>query len=150
MKSTSTTSEPPNTSNLIWPLRMKKFPSKLTKGESYAVRTPGFKFKPLYKFGYIISTPWPWSTITLFTLYPHIRKVTTKASSCGWMIPILSSFKKLSASRISTLALFGSELESSTSCRAIDITLEGWEPILPGAAKMTLIVPNGGLKEAFP
>ena len=41
------------------------------------------------------------------------------------MVPILSSSKKLSAGRISTLAFFGSELESSIGSRATNITLEG-------------------------
>ena len=30
--------------------------------------------------------------------------------------------------------------------RAIDITLDGHDPVLLGAAKMTLIVPKGGLE----
>ena len=66
------------------------------------------------------------------------------------MVPILSLFEKLSAGQISTLALFGSELKSSADSRATYITLEGWEPVLPSATKITLIVPNGGLEEAFP
>ena len=31
--------------------------------------------------------------------------------------------------------------------RAMDITLDGQDHVLPGAAKMTLIVPKGGLEE---
>ena len=65
------------------------------------------------------------------------------------MVPILSSSQKLNTGRISTLALFDSELELSADSRATDTTLEGWEPILLSAANMTLIVPNGGLEEAF-
>ena len=34
--------------------------------------------------------------------------------------------------------------------RAMDITLDERDPILPGAAKMTLIVPNRGLEETSP
>ena len=64
------------------------------------------------------------------------------------MVSILSSSKKLSAGWISILALLGSRLLSSVDSRAIDITLKGQEPVLPGAAKMTLIVPRGGLEEA--
>ena len=30
--------------------------------------------------------------------------------------------------------------------RATDIILDGYDPVLPGAAKITLIVPNGGLE----
>ena len=66
------------------------------------------------------------------------------------MVPILSSFEKLSANQISILALFGSELESLADNRVTDITLEGWEPVLSSVVKMTLIVPNGDLEEAFP
>ena len=66
------------------------------------------------------------------------------------MVPILFSSEKLNDGRISILAFFDSELESSVSSRAIDITLEGWELVLPEAVKMTLIVPKGGLEEAFP
>ena len=65
------------------------------------------------------------------------------------MVPILSSSEKLSVGRISTLALFDSKLESSAGSRATNITLEGWELVLLGAAKMTLIVPNRGFEEAF-
>ena len=43
------------------------------------------------------------------------------------------------------LALFDSLESSSGYRRATDITLEGHDPVLPGAAKMTLIVPRGGL-----
>ena len=75
--------------------------------------------------------------------------MTTKASSYGYMVPTFSSSEKLSAGRTSTLALFGSGLESSMGGRAIDITMEGYELVLPEAAKMTLIVPKGGLEEAF-
>mgnify|MGYP006869244898 CR=1 FL=1 len=63
------------------------------------------------------------------------------------MVSILSSAKKPRTSGASSLALFGFELLSSVSNRATDITLEGQEPILPEATKMTLIVPRRGLKE---
>ena len=66
------------------------------------------------------------------------------------MVPLLSSSKKLNAGQISTLALFNSELESSADNQATEITLEGWESVLPSAAKMTLIVHNEGLEEVFP
>ena len=50
------------------------------------------------------------------------------------MVPILSLSEKLNAGRISTLALFGSELESSAAIRATNITSEGREPVLSGVA----------------
>ena len=63
------------------------------------------------------------------------------------MVPILSSFEKLSAGWISTLALFGFELESLADSRATNITLKGQEPVLPRAAKITFIIPKRGLEE---
>ena len=45
------------------------------------------------------------------------------------------------------MGLFGSGPESSAGSRAADITLEGHELVLPGAAKITFIVLMGGLKE---
>ena len=46
----------------------------------------------------------------------------------------------------SSLALFDSWQVSSGSRRATVITLDGHDPVLPGAAKITLIVPRGGLE----
>ena len=66
------------------------------------------------------------------------------------MVPIFSLSKKLNAGRVSTLALFGLELESSAGGRATYITLEGWELFLPRVVKMKLIMPKRGLEEAFP
>ena len=47
----------------------------------------------------------------------------------------------------SSLALFGSWQVSLEGRRATDITLDGHDPVLPGTAKITLIVPRGVLKE---
>ena len=74
--------------------------------------------------------------------------MTTKSSSWGYMVPILSLSEKLSANWIPTLALFGFGLVSSVDSQATNITLEGQELVLPRAAKMTFIVPKGGLEEA--
>ena len=63
------------------------------------------------------------------------------------MVPILSSSEKLNAGWISILALFGSRLLSSANSRATNFTLEGQESVFPKVAKMTLIVPRGGLEE---
>ena len=49
----------------------------------------------------------------------------------------------------STLALFGFELMPSKDRRATDITLDGHDFVLPGAAKITLIVPKGVLKDSL-
>ena len=46
----------------------------------------------------------------------------------------------------SGLAFFGSRLVSLEGRQATDITLDGHDPVLPGAAKITLIVPRGGLE----
>jgi len=83
-------------------------------------------------------------------LYPHILSMITKASSYGCMVPTLSSSKKLNAGQTSILALFGTRLTSSASGQTTNITLEGYEPVFPRAAKMTLMVPKGGLEEVFP
>ena len=66
------------------------------------------------------------------------------------MVPCLSAFEKLSTRGTFVLALFGIELESSSERQDTDITLEGQDPVLPGAAKMTFMVPRGGLGAAFP
>ena len=47
---------------------------------------------------------------------------------------------------MSILALFSPELESLAGSRAMDITLDGEDPVLPRVAKMTLIIPRGGLE----
>ena len=65
------------------------------------------------------------------------------------MVPILSLSEKLNAGQTSNLALFDIGLTSSTNGRATDITLGGCELVLPRAAKMMLMVPKGGLEEAF-
>ena len=147
MKSTSTTSEPAYTGSLIWLFGTTTFPSKPNKGESLPVKSSGFKFSPLYKSGYLISASFPWTNNTLFTLYPPILRVTTSASLHGYRVPTLSLSKKLNAGQTSILALFSSRLESSVSGGATNITLEGWELVLPGAARMTLIMPKGGLED---
>ena len=64
------------------------------------------------------------------------------------MVLILSPFENPRTSWISILVLFGFELVSSVGNRVTYITLEGQEPVLPGATKMTFIVPHGGLEES--
>ena len=66
------------------------------------------------------------------------------------MVPYLSASEKLNTNGTFILALFGIELESSSERQDNDITLEGQDPVLPGAAKMTFMVPRGGLGAAFP
>jgi len=75
--------------------------------------------------------------------------MTTKTSSCSYIVPILSSSEKLNADWILTLALFDSELGSSANSRATNNTLKGQESVLLRAAKMTFILPKGGLEESF-
>ena len=64
------------------------------------------------------------------------------------MVPTLSSSEKLNAGWMFTLALFGFGLMSSADSRATNITLKEQELVLPKAAKMTFIIPKGGLEEA--
>jgi len=75
-------------------------------------------------------------------------RVTIKASSCGYRVPTLSSSEKLKAGRTSILPLLGSRVKFFANDRAIDITLNGWKPVLPRAARISLIVPKGDLEEA--
>ena len=148
MSPRSLTSELVYMGSLIWPLGETVFPSKLTRGESYVVKSSGFRFDPLYRLGYITSTALPWSTSTLFTSYPPILSVTTRASSWDWMVPILSPSENPSTGEAHFLAFLDSQLSSSVESWATDITLERQEPVLPRAVRMTFIVPMGGLKEA--
>ena len=64
------------------------------------------------------------------------------------MVSALSSFEKLSASWTFYLALFSPGLAPLVANRAIDITLDGREPVHLKVARMTFIVPKGGLEEA--
>ena len=148
MKSTSTISESVCMANLIQHLGMTIFPLKLTRGESQAIRFSGFKFSPFYRLVYIISTALPQSTSTLFTSYPPILRVITRALSWGWMVPILSSSENSRTRWISIFALFGYKLESSIGSQTMDIILDGNDPVLPRVVKMTLIVPRRGLERA--
>ena len=66
------------------------------------------------------------------------------------MVPYLFASEKLNTSGTFILTLFGIELESSSEQQDTDIILEGQDPILPGTANMTFMVPRGGLGVAFP
>ena len=91
-----------------------------------------------------------WSIITLLTSYPPILSVTTKASSWGYMVPTLSSSEKPKTNGMSILTLLDIDLYSPAGDRDTNSTLEGQDPVLPGAAKITFIVPKGNLEEASP
>ena len=129
---------------------MTVLPLNPTRGESYLLRSLGFKFSPWYRFGYIISPPFPWSTNTLFTSYPLMQRVTTRASSRGWKVPILSSLEKTKVGCIFVLPLLDSQTCSSRSgLDAMDMILEEGPTSQLRVAKMTLIVPNDGRETAF-
>ena len=83
MKSTSTTSESVCMGSLIYPLGVTVFPSKLTKGESYAVKSLSFRFSPLYRSGYITFIALPWFTNTLFTSNPSNPKCNYQSIIMG-------------------------------------------------------------------
>ena len=87
MKFTSTSFPSVTIERFICPLGITTFPLNPTSGVSYLLKSFGFNPSPLYRLRYMISIPLPWSIITLFTKNPPIRKVTTKASSCGWDVP---------------------------------------------------------------
>ena len=63
-------------------------------------------------------------------------------------VPTLSSSEKLKAGQTSILLLLESGIRISANGRSIDITLDGWEPVLPGVVRITLIIPKSGLEEA--
>ena len=67
----------------ICPLGATTLPSNPTNSVSYFNRSQFFNLSPLNRFGYIISAPLPWSTITLLTKKPLIQAVITNAPSCG-------------------------------------------------------------------
>ena len=66
------------------------------------------------------------------------------------MVPTLSSSEKPNTNGMPILALLGIELDSSAGQRDTDITLEGQDPVLPEAAKITFVVPKESLKEESP
>ena len=66
------------------------------------------------------------------------------------MVPCLFASEKLNTSGTFILTRFGIELESSSEQRDTNIILEGQDPVFPGAANMTFMVPKGGLDVAFP
>ena len=66
------------------------------------------------------------------------------------MVPYLFASEKLNTSATFILARFGIELDSSSKQQNTDIILEGQDPVLPGAANMTFMVPRGGFGAAFP
>ena len=66
------------------------------------------------------------------------------------MVPCLSTSEKLNTNGTFILTLFGIELESSSEQQDIDIILEGQDPVLPRAAKITFMMPREGLGAAFP
>ena len=69
--------------------------------------------------------------------------VTTKASSCGWNVPSLSSSEKPKVGVTPTLAFLDAQLPSS-ELRPIttDITLEQVPASPLGLANIILIMPN--------
>ena len=69
-------------------------PSNPIRGISYLERSSFFKPSPLNRSRYITLATLPWSINTLFTMKSFIRAVTTKASSCGWIVPSRSSSLK--------------------------------------------------------
>ena len=63
------------------------------------------------------------------------------------MVPTLYLSEKLRVGQKSILPLLELGVKSLACGRAIDTTLDGYELVLLGVARITLIVPKGGLKE---
>lgn len=132
--------------SLIWPTNITIFPSKPTKGVSYLVRSSSFSPSPLYKLGYMISALLLWLIISLFMTNPQIQRVTTNASSCGYIVPSRSSSSKALFS-LPILAFFSSWLACSNSCYSVMlITPLHWRiaTLVFKVACMTLIISRGG------
>ena len=62
----------------------------------------------------------------------------------------MSLFEKPNTNGIPILTLFGIELEPLFGQQDIDIILERQDPVFPGTANMTFIVPKRGLEDASP
>ena len=119
IKLTWTTTSPTCTGSLIIPQGTTILSSKPISGESHMSRSSGFKFSPQYISGYIISALLPWSTSTLLTSQPPILIVTTRASSCGWRVPYLSSSKNL---RLGVFAIRFSPFVNKSPCHLFSST----------------------------
>ena len=145
MKLTLTTLSLVCTGNRIIPFGIVVFPLNPINRASYRSTSSSLSPRPLNKLGYIISAPLPWSTITLLTLNLTIRKVTTRASSCGWIVPNLSFSENPMIGCSEILAfLHGASYSNSAICGDTNITpLTGWDSLLR-VAKMTFIVPRDG------
>ena len=66
------------------------------------------------------------------------------------MVPSLFASVKLNINGTLILILFGIGPKFSLQQQDTEIILEGHDPILPGAANMTFMVPRGGLRATFP
>lgn len=85
----------------------------------------------------MISALLPWSTSTLLTSNPPIRRVTTNASTWGLKVPTLSSSEKPRTSCGSALVLLGPlSYSSSSGCDEIDIILKEDLAYLFGVTRM--------------
>lgn len=145
MNSTSTASLPICTGSLIIPLGVTILPLNPTNGESYLLKSSGFKFNLLYKSGYMISALLPSSTNNLFTPYLPIWKVTTRASSWGWKVPTLSLSEKPKVSYTFAITFLDSRTCSfSSDLNAMDMILEEGPTSWLGVTRITLMVPNDG------
>ena len=91
----------------------------------------------------MISTPFPWSIITLLISKPTICKVTTSALLWGWIVPSLSTSENpKTGCSYSLIFLSGLPSSSTFDCGDIVITPLIESGSFLGAAKMTLIVPR--------
>ena len=78
-----------------------------------------------------------------------MQRVTIRASSRGWKVPILSSLEKTQVSCIFVLPLLDSQACSlRSSLDAMDMILEEGPTSQLRVAKMTLIVPSDGRETA--
>ena len=137
------------TGSKICPFGITIRPLNPTRGVSYLDRSSFFKPSPLNKSRYIISSPFPWSTNTLFTTKPFIQAVTTNASSCGWVISRSSSLKAMDSRVYFSLFSEGCASRPSSTETTVSISFLRATKVPTEAAWMTSITPKRGGRE-FP
>lgn len=145
MKFTITSFPSVSTGKEIYPSGITILPSNPTKGVSYLDKFSVFNPNPLYRLGYIISTPFPWSTNILFITKPPILVVTMRESLCDWVVHSKSSFMNSIGLRFN-LGFFSSRVSPSgfSTETTLKIPLR-WLKFVPiEAACITSITPNGG------
>ena len=130
--------------SLIWPLGMTGFPSKLTRGDCRPLGPRISNSDPCIGRGTLFQRRCLGLPVLSLHHIPY-----PESDYQGILMGLDGSnliLVRESQNRLDVhLGSFQPALESSTGSRATDITLDGKDPVLPRATKMTLIVPRWGL-----